>query len=90
MRAAADEVTIKTRRKGFAKSLDTKLIGWSVGEIVAMSFDWRAAAAVLAAAATSTMANFLSSSAAQAMADATPSAKLALRHHYAILGEEPQ
>lgn len=90
MRAAADEVTVKTRRKGFAKSLSTELIGWGVGEIVAMSFDWRAAAAVLAAAATSTLANFLSSSAAQAVADATPSAKRALHHHYATLGEEPR
>lgn len=90
MRAAADEVTVKTRRQGFAKSLTPKLIGWSVGEIVAMSFDWRAAAAVLAAAATSTLANFLSSSAAQAVADATPNAMQALHHHYATLGEEPQ
>jgi hypothetical protein len=90
MRAAADEVTIKTRRQGFAKSLNSKLIGWSVGELVAISFDWRVATAVLAAAATSTIVNFLSSSAAQAIADTTPRAIQALHHHYATLGEEPR
>jgi hypothetical protein len=85
MRAAADEVVAKTRRQGFAKALSPKLIGWGVGSIVGASFDWRVAAAVLAAAATGKIADFLSSSTVQALADVTPRSTNALHHHYATL-----
>jgi hypothetical protein len=90
MRAAADQVTVKTRRQSLAKSLPPKLIGWGVGGFVGVAFDWHAAVALLAAAASGTIANFLSGSAAQALADATPRTTQALRHHYATLGTEPE
>ena len=89
MRAAAEAVTLKTRRYGLTNALGPKLIGWGVGGVVGVSFDWRAAAAVLAAAATSKVADFLTSSAAQALADASPRATRALHHHYATLGRTP-
>lgn len=90
MRAAADEVQVKTRRQVLSRSLSPKLLGWGVGSVVGVAFDWRAAAAVIAAAATSKLADFLTGSTAQALADATPKATHALKHHYATLGRRTQ
>jgi len=89
MRAAADEVKVSTRGRGFAKSLSPKLIGWGVGGFAGMMVDWRVAVGAIAASATSSIANFLSSSTAQALADASPRSQVALHHHYATLGKEP-
>lgn len=89
MRAAANEVTVKTRRQALLESGSPKLIGWGVGAVVGASFDWRAAAGVLAAAATTRLADFLTSSAAQALSSASSRSTTALHHHFATLGEKP-
>jgi hypothetical protein len=89
MRAASAELKVSTRGRGFAKSLGPKLIGWGVGGFAGMMVDWRVAVGVIAASAASSIANFISSSTAQALADATPRSQVALHHHYATLGKEP-
>jgi hypothetical protein len=89
MKAAADEVAIKTRRQALATSLSPKLIGWGVGGIVGAAFDWRVAAALAATAASGKLADFLASSTAQALADASPRSAQALHHHYATLATPP-